>query len=147
MSRAQAGSPIRGRKTLPNGAVVCAVLRATKKPMDSRTIVIERQREAERLEKLNARIVNTSPARRARLMALLVTVPGASADTQAERMLRAMRGGPITSHEARHYLDVIHPAGRVKSLRDSDYEIATRWVVQLSACGKPHRIGEWTLIR
>jgi hypothetical protein len=145
MSRAQSGSPIRGRKTLPHSAVVCAVLRATKKPMGSRTIVIER--EAERLAKLNARTVNTSPARRARLMALLATVPGTSADTQVERMLRALRGGPITSHEARHYLDVIHPAGRVKSLRDSDYEIVTRWVVQLSACGRPHRIGEWSLIR
>ena len=115
--------------------------------MDSRTIVIEHEREADRLAKLNARTVNTSPARRARLMALLAAVPGTGSDTQAGRMLRALRSGPITSHEARQFLDVIHPAGRVKSLRDSDYEIVTRWVVQLSACGSPHRIGEWSLIR
>jgi hypothetical protein len=147
VTRAQTGSQIVGRKTLPRGATVCAVVRSAKKPVDSRTTVIERQREAECLAKLTAKTVHTSPARRDRLLALLDATPGAGADTQAERMLRALRDGPITSHEARQFLDVIHPAGRIKSLRDEGHDILTGWVIQTSACGKPHRIGRWSLIR
>jgi hypothetical protein len=77
---------------------------------------------------------------------LLREDPGAGGDTQARRLLRALRTGPITSQEARHYLDVIHPAGRIKTLRDQGHVIDTRWVLQLSACGRPHRVGEYVLM-
>jgi hypothetical protein len=123
------------------------VLHAQKAPIDSRTLVIERRRATEGLAKRLAPTVKTPPRRAARLSAILRLMPGSDGGPQRERMLLALRTvGPVTSHEARHYLDIIHPAGRVMALRDDGHDILTRWVIQLSACGKPHRIGEWSLI-
>ncbi|MEQ1686524.1 MAG: helix-turn-helix domain-containing protein [Burkholderiaceae bacterium] len=114
------------------------------KARDSRTTVIERQREAER----HPPLVNTSPQRRARLLALHSETPGNDAETQAERLLRALRGGPVTTHEARHYLDIMSPASRVHFLLHSHgHDIQMRLVMQALVLGKVHRIAEYTLIR
>ena len=135
MTAGQSSAAIRTRKAIPAGPVL-----GTKKPLDSRTLVIQRQVEAERVAKRRAPLVSTPPDRRARLMAILRADPGADGGTQADRMLLALRGGPITSHEARQHLDVIHPAGRVLALRGDGHEVMTRWVVQLSACGRPRSL-------
>jgi hypothetical protein len=112
----------------------------------SREYVVQRQRIKDKIAKLKAPFHATPAERRARLLRLLREDPGAGGDTQARRLLRALRTGPITSQEARHYLDVIHPAGRIKTLRDQGHVIDTRWVLQLSACGRPHRVGEYVLM-
>lgn len=112
----------------------------------SRESVAQRQRVKDKAAKLKPPFHATPAERRARLLRLLREDPGAGGDTQARRLLRALRTGPITSHEARHYLDVIHPAGRIKTLREQGYIIDTRWVLQLSACGRPHRVGEYVLM-
>lgn len=147
MTAGQSSAAIRTRKNIPAGAVVYGSVRATKKARDSRTVVADMEREKDRAAKRRAPLVSTPPDRRLRLVAILRADPSADGGTQADRMLRALQGGPITSHEARHYLDVIHPAGRVLALRGDGHEVMTRWVVQLSACGRPHRIGEYMLAR
>jgi len=82
--------------------------KSTATATDSRTIVIQRQIEAERIAKRRAPLVSTPPDRAARLATILHEAPGADGDTQRDRLARALHGGPITSHEARHYLDVLH---------------------------------------
>ncbi len=119
--------------------------KSTAPATDSRTIVIRRQIEADRIAKSRAPLLTTPPDRAARLATILHEAPGADGDTQRGRFERALQGGPITSHEARHYLDVLHPAGRVLALRRDGHNIVTRWVIQLSACGRLHRIGEWQM--
>lgn len=112
----------------------------------SRADAIDKARERDRLEKLRAPWARTPPSRRARLLALLKSNPGSETDTQVARVLSALEGGMFTSNEARLYLDVVHPAGRIKTLRDRGFIIDTRWVVQPSTCGKPHRYGLYILI-
>ena len=41
------------------------------------------------------------------------------------RILDALRTGPLSTFEARKYLDVPHPAGRVQELRSAGNEIDT----------------------
>ena len=114
--------------------------------------MVERQRDKDRLADLNAKrnapAVLTSPARRTQLLACLSAMPGNSVGTQSDRLLRALRSGPCTTFEARHYLEIMSPASRVHSLIHADgYEIQMRLVKQDSARGTEHTIAQYTLIR
>lgn len=97
-------------------------------------------------QRLEVRAV--SPGHVARLRAILQDRPGADVDTQADRVLIALRVAPATTHELRQFLDVLHPPGRVLTLRHHrGHSIAMSWVAQPSACGRLHRVGLYTLTR
>ena len=53
----------------------------------------------------------------------------------------------ISTDQAREHLDIMHPAGRIKSLREAGYLIATVWVTWKSEHGINHRIAKYVLQR
>ncbi|MBL8312305.1 MAG: helix-turn-helix domain-containing protein [Rubrivivax sp.] len=76
-----------------------------------------------------------------------MALPGSAEATQKARVRMALEGGPVTTCELRRYCDILHPAGRVKSLRDAGAEIATTWVKQRTESGHLHCVGEYSLMR
>jgi hypothetical protein len=60
---------------------------------------------------------------------------------QRSRVLLALRDFPVSTYEARKYLDVMHIAGRVMELREFGWQIETLWSYEFSDSGKKHRIG------
>ena len=122
--------------------------RAATKPLDSRSVVIERQRDAERLAKLNAPVRTTSASRRSHLRAVLMWAPSSGTETQESRLLRALTTGAVTTVECRDDLDIPCPASRVLRLRRDGYQIDTRWVRQITGAARSvHRYAEYVLIR
>lgn len=53
--------------------------------------------------------------------------------------------GSITTSEAREHLDILHPAGRVKELKEAGYLIVTIWDGWTSEHNIEHRIGRYVL--
>ena len=53
----------------------------------------------------------------------------------------------ITTDQAREHLDIMHPAGRIKTLRDAGYLIVTVWVTWKSEHGINHRVAKYVLQR
>ncbi len=70
---------------------------------------------------------------------------GETGATHAKRMLDALRLGPLSTFEARRYLDVPHPAGRVQELREAGHEIDTVRLSERSEVGRPHIIALYVL--
>jgi len=66
---------------------------------------------------------------------------------QRQRMLRALRAGPVSTIRARRNLDILHPAGRVRELRLIGHNIRTIWTREQTDCGKHHRVGLYVLAR
>ena len=115
---------------------------------DSRAAVVERQRQTERTAKIDAPLVTTSARCRKRFAAILKAAPGITSDTQADRFLRAMCGGPVTSFQARDCLGIASPASRVHALRhERGVSILCSYVRQASACGTVHTIGSYSIVR
>lgn len=65
---------------------------------------------------------------------------GESRVDQRSRLLSALSVCPVSTFEARRYLDVMHPAGRVMELRRGGWDIDTFWITQKTQFGRPHRI-------
>ncbi|CAK0776008.1 hypothetical protein CCP3SC15_530009 [Gammaproteobacteria bacterium] len=74
------------------------------------------------------------------------TTHGNSASAQRLRLLARLRRGPITTLEARHELDVMHPSARIQELREDGYPIITHWTRDRTAEGNPHRVGQYILM-
>ena len=72
---------------------------------------------------------------------------GNSADAQRARLLHRLRQGPITTVEARHELDILHPPGRALELRRRGFIIGTEFVDDTNSNGKIHNVGRYTLIQ
>ena len=53
--------------------------------------------------------------------------------------------GSITTDQARQHLDIMHPAGRIKDLRNAGYLIVTIWVTWQSEFGIKHRVAKYLL--
>ena len=53
--------------------------------------------------------------------------------------------GSITTSEARQHLDILHPAGRVRELKEAGYLIVTIWDSWTSEHGIKHPIGRYVL--
>ena len=51
----------------------------------------------------------------------------------------------ITTDQAREHLDVMHPAGRIKELREAGYLIITVWITWISDFGIKHRVAKYVL--
>jgi len=52
----------------------------------------------------------------------------------------------ITTLQARNELGIMHPAGRVRALREVGNDIATYWQWQADATGKKHRQALYVLL-
>ncbi|MFB2762749.1 helix-turn-helix domain-containing protein [Marinobacter shengliensis] len=52
----------------------------------------------------------------------------------------------LTTLEARHLLNVMHPAARVMELRDHGYKIITNWRQDSDSAGRLHRVAEYVLM-
>lgn len=77
---------------------------------------------------------------------LLRAVSGNDVATQRARLTAALRGGPVTTYEARKYLDIFHPSGRIQELRAMGMKIHTDRVNQQTDAGVIHpRIGKFIL--
>jgi hypothetical protein len=72
---------------------------------------------------------------------------GETGATHRQRVLAALRLGTLSTFEARRYLDVPHPAGRVQELRTAGHDIATLRTTEASENGRPHVIAVYVLRR
>lgn len=70
---------------------------------------------------------------------------GETGFTHRQRILEALRFGPLSTFEARKFLDVPHPAGRVQELRDDGNEIDTLRTHEKGDAGRPHCIALYVL--
>lgn len=81
-----------------------------------------------------------------RLQSIAQQNPGEAVETQRERTMAALRQGPLTTIAARRYLDIMHPAQRVKDLREQGVEIDTVWTREPTECGRLHRMAKYVLV-
>lgn len=65
---------------------------------------------------------------------------------QRRRLLLALRSAPVSTLTARKELDILHPAGRIKELREQGFDIHTLWQWEPTDSGKQHRVGLYCLI-
>ena len=69
-----------------------------------------------------------------------------SAASQRSRILQRLQSGrTLTTLEARHQLDVMHPGMRVCELRKQGYVIETVWTNDVTPEGNVHRVGKYFL--
>lgn len=73
---------------------------------------------------------------------------GNSAASQRARILRHLKEhGPLTTLEARHQLDIMHPGMRICELRKRGLPIITLWCEDLSPEGYAHRVARYVLLK
>ncbi|WP_213780113.1 helix-turn-helix domain-containing protein [Caballeronia sp. dw_276] len=70
-----------------------------------------------------------------------------TAEAQRDRILGFLRrGAGMSTIDARHILDVMHPAARVLELRDNGFDIQTVWQRQETPEGGRHRVALYYLM-
>ncbi|UTV54788.1 helix-turn-helix domain-containing protein [Burkholderia arboris] len=70
------------------------------------------------------------------------------AAAQRARVLAFLRQhGSLSTLDARHLIDVMHPAARVMELRRYGYDISTVWTREVTPEGCAHRIARYHLMR
>ena len=79
------------------------------------------------------------------LRQLAATLPGVTAATQRQRIMAALRAGPLSTVEAIRFLDIIRPSARIAELRNDGYRIATTWRTDATETGEPHRVALYVL--
>ena len=70
---------------------------------------------------------------------------GNSRADQAMRLREALRRFSVSTLEARRYLDIMHPAGRVQELREGGNDIDTLRITERSDVGRPHCVAVYVL--
>lgn len=66
---------------------------------------------------------------------------------QRQRLLTWLTEKPITTIEARHYLNILAPAPRVYELRHNfDHNILTFWTDDITPEGRKHRVARYVLM-
>jgi hypothetical protein len=68
-----------------------------------------------------------------------------SSSAQRNRILQALREGPVNTLKARSELNCLHPAARIQELRNQGYYIITNWRVDTTSEGFKHRVAEYVL--
>ena len=86
-------------------------------------------------------------AKAKQLIAIRDKYKGDTRAEQGKRLLEALRLFSVSTLEARRYLDIMHPAGRVQELREADNEIDTLRIAQPSEAGRAHSIAVYNLRR
>lgn len=92
-----------------------------------------------------APLAGTNEAKVEQLNSIRDQYRGDTRTDQARRMLEALRQTAVSTFEARRYLDIMHPAGRVQELRDDGHEIDTFRLSEPSDVGRPHCIALYVL--
>ncbi|NMF98326.2 helix-turn-helix domain-containing protein [Aromatoleum toluolicum] len=95
--------------------------------------------------KKTARDRGDGASRKALLQQISDDYPGNGTESQRQRILAALLSGPLSTLEARRFLDVMHPAQRVLELRDSGADIATHWTREPTEAGTLHRVARYIL--
>ncbi len=91
-------------------------------------------------------IAATSQIKRKHFTMLLNRHAGNDVSIQHTRLYLALKFAPVTTVEARKYLDVIAPAPRIKEMRESGINIKTLLVnVETDAGIIHHRVGMYVL--
>ena len=88
----------------------------------------------------------TSPEKEAALKALRAQFTGTDPPTQITLLAAALKLFSISTFEISRFLDIYHPAGRIKDLRKRGYNILTVWTTAETEAGVPHRIGRYVLL-
>jgi Helix-turn-helix domain len=88
----------------------------------------------------------TSPEKEAALKALRTQFTGTDTPAQITLLAAALRLYSISTYEASRFLDIYHPAGRIKDLRKQGYNILTVWTTVQTEAGVAHRIGRYVLL-
>ena len=69
-----------------------------------------------------------------------------STQSQQQRLALALTYlGNITTIEARDYLDIMHPSGRIKELKEQGWLIISARVRHVAPCGASHFIANYVL--
>lgn len=70
-----------------------------------------------------------------------------SAHAQRNRLISALRVGPVTTIEARRELDILMPAARVHELRHRyGFDIQMTRIRQSTECGTFHSVAQYVLV-
>lgn len=73
---------------------------------------------------------------------------GNNAAAQRGRVLEYLRDhGSLSTLDARHLIDVMHPAARIMELRRAGHSITTVWTHATTPEGGTHRIARYRLMR
>jgi hypothetical protein len=89
-----------------------------------------------------------APAKVAALKMVRDKFSGTASETQRQRLRAAFEIVPkISTQEARQYLDMLHPAGRVKELREEGFNILTLWTTVETDAGCKHRVADYLWVR
>jgi hypothetical protein len=69
------------------------------------------------------------------------------AEAQRTRLLGFLRNnGSLSTIDARHLIDVMHPAARVMELRNAGFQIETVWSREETPEGGKHRVARYHLM-
>ncbi len=87
-------------------------------------------------------------ARAGHLEAIRQAHQGNAANTQAQRLLTALKAlGSLTTIEIRKHLDILAPAARIYDLRyRQNQEIVLSWETSETDAGVKHKIGRYSLV-
>lgn len=66
-------------------------------------------------------------------------------EAQRQKILEALKRGPLSSIRAIEELDILRPAARVHELRNKGFEIHTHWSVD-HINGKPHKVAQYVML-
>ncbi|EKD87972.1 MAG: hypothetical protein ACD_35C00111G0002 [uncultured bacterium] len=70
-----------------------------------------------------------------------------STTSQRSRILRHLEeNGSITTLQARHLLDIMHPAQRCLELKEAGHRIVCIWTKDVTPEGFSHRVGKYILL-
>ena len=70
-----------------------------------------------------------------------------STEAQRQRLLAALSRRPVDTIVARHNLDNLQPAGRVKELSDPSFVVLTRMEERVNACEQKHRVALYAVVK
>ena len=88
------------------------------------------------------------PEKRAAFIEVCEMFNGGDGKTQCRRVLEILRRGyMLNTFEASRHLDVYHCPARVLQLRGEGHNIMTHWVTVTTEAGRPHRVGNYALVR
>lgn len=93
-----------------------------------------------------APLAATGEAKEVQLQTIREKYKSEACTAQAQRLLEALKLFPISTVEARRLLDVMHPAGRIKELREDGHAIHTLRKTEPSDIGRPHSMAVYVLM-
>lgn len=95
----------------------------------------------------NSQSTQNNQSQRTQYITNRVEVEDLTTAAQRARVLEYLQNHrALTTLEARHLLNVMHPAARVMELRKRGYKIITNWRKDADSQGRVHRVGEYVLL-